>query len=116
MINTQIYLHDCFYSSSKIDIHVEPVFEKGVKGPNDYKCSFKCHNCDAFHNFKFAELAVIIVELCKNEDRLYPAPAKGGMYLLDFFKEVFYYNRLLEEPATIPERLTKKYKLDKNEK
>jgi len=106
---------DCFYSTSSRVEHVETHFEKGFKGPNDYKCSFRCNNCDAFHNFKFAELAVIIVELCKNEERLYPFPARGGLYLLDFFKEAFWYNKLLEEPAIIPEHLTKKYRLDKYE-
>jgi len=108
-------LADCFYSTSSRVEHVDIHFEKGFKGPDDYKCSFRCRNCDAFHNFKFAELAVIIVELCKNEDKINGPPKKGGMYLLDFFKEAYWYNKLLDEKVTIPEYLTKKYTLDKYE-
>ena len=36
------------------------------------------------HQLTFKELAEICVQLCKNEDKIYPFPYKGGAYLTNF--------------------------------
>jgi len=52
----------------------------------------------------FKELAEICVILCKNEDNIYPPPAKGGLYLKDFLNECI-------DKREVTEDLLKKYKL-----
>ena len=86
-------------------------FERGFKSNNDWKCSFNCDNCGAFHNTKFGELAFIIVELCKNEDRLYPPEKsyRGGRMLLDFFNSAYWHNKNKEE-TELPSWLYDRYK------
>lgn len=57
-------------------------YEKGIKGPNDW--IIKAWG----HKITFAELAQLVVELYKNEDRIYPPPKyKGGAMLLEFLHE-----------------------------
>ena len=36
------------------------------------------------HQLTFKELAEICVQLCKNEDKIYPFPYQGGAYLTNF--------------------------------
>ena len=39
------------------------------------------------HQLTFKELAEICIQLCKNEDKIYPFPALGGTYLRNFLLE-----------------------------
>ena len=39
------------------------------------------------HQITYKELAEICIQLCKNEDKIYPFPALGGAYLKNFLVE-----------------------------
>jgi len=81
-------------------------FRRGKKSDNDLKCSFICDYCGKFHDITFEEFAQCILELCRNEDGLFPPEKglRGGQMLLDFFQEAYDIN-------DITDGLMKKYKL-----
>ena len=54
---------------------------KGYKHPDDIKV------CINDHAITFKEVAEIIVQLIKNEDNIYPPPAQGGQYFVNFLTE-----------------------------
>tara|TARA_R110002020_G_scaffold237450_1_gene449796 strand:+ start:904 stop:1401 length:498 start_codon:yes stop_codon:yes gene_type:complete len=74
-------------------------YKKGNKGNDDYII-------EAWGRpVTFAEVAQLIIELYKNEDRIYPPPRyKGGAMLLEFLHEC-----LIE--GKVSWRILKKYKL-----
>ena len=74
-------------------------YEKGSKGSNDY--IIKAWG----RQVTFLEVAQLVVELYKNEDRIYPPPRfKGGSMLLEFLHEC-----IIEE--CVSWKILKKYKL-----
>ena len=74
-------------------------YEKGSKGENDY--IIKAWG----RKVTFDEVAQLVVELYKNEDRIYPPPRyKGGRMLLEFLHEC-----IIEQGVSW--KILKKYKL-----
>ena len=71
---------------------------QGKKSTDDIKTSFGCPTCGYFEDVTFKDLAYIIVELCKNEDRLYPPEAglRGGQMLIDYFQACYNSNEVLK--------------------
>ena len=56
-------------------------FEKGKKAKDDLIVKINGHQ------LTYRELAEICVQLCKNEDKIYPFPYQGGSYLKNFLVE-----------------------------
>ena len=56
-------------------------FEKGKKAKGDLIVKINGHQ------LTYRELAEICVQLCKNEDKIYPFPYQGGSYLKNFLVE-----------------------------
>jgi len=56
------------------------------------------------HQITFEELAKICVIFCQNEDNIYPYPAQGGQYLIDFLTECM-------EKRQVTENIIQKYQL-----
>ena len=56
------------------------------------------------HQITYKELAKICVAFAKNEDYIYPPPAKGGQYFIDFLNECL-------EKREVTEEIIKEYKL-----
>jgi len=56
-------------------------FEKGKKAEGDLIVKINGHQ------LTYRELAEICVQLCKNEDKIYPFPYQGGSYLKNFLVE-----------------------------
>ena len=64
---------------------------QGNKSIDDLKTSWNCLNCDYFEDVTFKDLAFIVTELSKNEDRLYPPEEGklGGQMLIDYFQHCY---------------------------
>jgi len=72
---------------------------QGEKSTDDIKTSFGCPTCGYFEDVTFKELAYIIVELCKNEDRLYPPEEGklGGQMLINYFQDCYALGRVPDD-------------------
>jgi hypothetical protein len=70
----------------------------GSKGNGDQRILF--HG----HQVTFKEVAQVVLELCSNEDKIYPKPRfRGGQMLLDFLQEAY--------DEGVSDELLRKYKL-----
>lgn len=87
------------------------IFQQGKKDPLDKLYSFIDEKTGALYKISFPEIAMIIIQLMRNEDILYPPEKgfRGGKMLLEFLTEAV-------EDFEIPinEELLKKYNLQKH--
>ena len=74
-------------------------YSQGHKHPDDVKVWINNHA------ITFKEIAEVIIQLIKNEDKIYPKPRfRGGDMLIDFLNECM-------EMRDVPDELLRKYKL-----
>ena len=59
------------------------------------------------HQITYKELAKICVIFAKNEDNIYPPPAMGGRYFIDFLNECL-------DKRCVSDNTIKRFKLSRN--
>ena len=97
-------------------------FEKGKKAEGDLIVKINGHQ------LTYRELAEICVQLCKNEDKIYPFPYQGGSYLKNFLVECMdardvtggvlnkYHLNDKKEPNPMPESVSNRPKPEETQK
>ena len=87
------------------------IFQQGKKDPLDKLYSFVDENTGALYKISFPEIAMITIQLMRNEDILYPPEDgfKGGQMLKEFLFEAIEYGEI-----PINEGILEKYHLQRH--